>query len=182
MPEEAAAAQPDVLGPASDGGSASPMAATSSSPQSPGARTRSRSVSGSPGVAAPPSASPAPAQTSAAAAAGLRLAEQLEDVAGGADTGLLAEAAVALRELSARDARLAAKEAEAARLRGEVEELNDTMFSKTFKPPSAWAGARGWARARGGLSPASCGAACVPQWSLLGWDGMEHEPPPATLC
>lgn len=30
---------------------------------------------------------------------------------------------------------------ENARLRAEVEELNDTMFSKTFKPPSAWAGA-----------------------------------------
>lgn len=29
---------------------------------------------------------------------------------------------------------------ENARLRAEVEELNDTMFSKTFKPPSAWAG------------------------------------------
>ena len=28
------------------------------------------------------------------------------------------------------------------RLRYEVDELNDTMFSKTFKPPSAWAG--GW--------------------------------------
>jgi hypothetical protein len=27
-----------------------------------------------------------------------------------------------------------------ARLKAEVDELNDTMFSKTFKPPSAWAG------------------------------------------
>lgn len=28
---------------------------------------------------------------------------------------------------------------EAERLRHEVEELRDTMFSKSFKPPSAWA-------------------------------------------
>ena len=35
---------------------------------------------------------------------------------------------------------------EAARLRSEVDELNDTMFSKTFKPPSAWAGGLGLLR------------------------------------
>ena len=139
VPEEAPppAEQANGTGAASDGGSASPAAAASSSPRSPAVRARSRSVSGSPGGLA---AAAVPAQPSAQAAAGLRLAEQLEDVAGGAESGLLAEAAVALRELSARDAQLAAKEAEVARLRGEVEELNDTMFSKTFKPPSAWAG------------------------------------------
>ncbi|KAL4436325.1 hypothetical protein ABPG77_009887 [Micractinium sp. CCAP 211/92] len=81
----------------------------------------------------------AAAEMSAEAAEATRIAEQLEEVAGGAESGLLADAAAALRELSIRDAKLVGVQQENARLRAEVEELNDTMFSKTFKPPSAWA-------------------------------------------
>lgn len=93
---------------ASDGGSASSVQ-LARSPRSPGSRAGvRRSVGGSPGGAAV-AAAPA-AQPSAQSVVAVRLAEQLEDVAGGADSGLLAEAAVALRELSRRDAELAAKE------------------------------------------------------------------------
>lgn len=68
------------------------------------------------GVPSPGAAERAAAATAVAAAAvaatpqaaeATRIAEQLEDVAGGADSGLLAEAAVALRELSRREAELA---------------------------------------------------------------------------
>lgn len=48
----------------------------------------------------------AAAEMSAEAAEATRIAEQLEDVAGGAESGLLADAAAALRELSMRDAKL----------------------------------------------------------------------------
>ena len=66
-----------------------------------------RSAAASPaGVAAAAAAAAAAAELSAQAAEATRLAEQLEDVAGGADSGLLAEAAVALRELAKRDAEL----------------------------------------------------------------------------
>ena len=98
--EEAAAAANGV--PASDG-SSSPAAASAGSGR--------RSLSGSPrgaAAAAPPTA-PA-AEPSTAGAAAVRLAVQLEDVAGGADSGLLAEAAVSLRELAKRDGELAASQ------------------------------------------------------------------------
>lgn len=131
-PAVAAAAEDAAVSsaaPPSDG-SYSPMAASTGSAPGSG----QRSLSGSPRGVAPSAAPAAPAaEPSAAGVAAVKLAVQLEDVAGGADSGLLAEAAVALRELAKRDAELAASQQEAARLRSEVDELNDTMFSKTFK-------------------------------------------------
>ncbi|KAL4420581.1 hypothetical protein ABPG75_010237 [Micractinium tetrahymenae] len=128
-----AAPQQNGTGPASAG--SSPRAASGA-----GAATPRRSRRGSAaGGAAAAAAVVAAAEVSAEAAEATRIAEQLEDVAGGAESGLLADAAVALRELSRRDAELVTMQQENARLRAEVEELNDTMFSKTFKPPSAWA-------------------------------------------
>ncbi len=102
--EEAAAASSAVA--ASDG-SYSPVAASTGS--APGSGRRS--LSGSPRGAAPVAAPAAPAaEPSPAGKAAVQLAVQLEDVAGGADSGLLAEAAVALRELSKRDVELAASQ------------------------------------------------------------------------
>ena len=102
-PAAAAAEEPAVSSAAapSDGSYSPAVASTGSAPGS-----GRRSLVGSPRGAAAPAA-PA-AEPSPAAAAATRLAVQLEDVAGGADSGLLAEAAVALRELSKRDAELAA--------------------------------------------------------------------------
>ena len=37
------------------------------------------------------------------------------------------------------EAQLAEAQANNAQLKGEVEKLNDTVFSKTFRAPSAWA-------------------------------------------
>ncbi|PSC71814.1 hypothetical protein C2E20_4927 [Micractinium conductrix] len=133
------AAQPADAAPGSSGspqGSPKPLPAAAATPPYRGGRSAAASPAG---VAAAAAAAAAAAELSAQAAEATRLAEQLEDVAGGADSGLLAEAAVALRELAKRDAELVVQQQENARLRTEVDDLNDTMFNKTFKPPSAWA-------------------------------------------
>lgn len=83
-------------------GTGSVLSATSA-----GAATPRRSPRGSAaGGAAAAAAAVAAAEVSAEAAEAMRIAEQLEDVAGGAESGLLADAAAALRELSRRDAEL----------------------------------------------------------------------------
>lgn len=120
-------------------GDSSPRATSSGGAATPPRfKPGSRSISSSP-KDAKDSARGAAAAPSAEGAAALRVAEQLEEVAGGADSGLLAQAAIALRQLGKRDAALQQQQQENARLKAEVEELNDTMFNKTFKPPSAWA-------------------------------------------
>lgn len=69
-----------------------------------------------------------------------QIAQQLEEVAGSDRGGLLASAARVLREYGITDVALQQERQENKKLRTQVAELNDTMFSKTFKPPSAWAG------------------------------------------
>lgn len=100
------AAQPADAAPGSSGspqGSPKPLPAAAATPPYRGGRSAAASPAG---VAAAAAAAAAAAELSAQAAEATRLAEQLEDVAGGADSGLLAEAAVALRELAKRDAEL----------------------------------------------------------------------------
>lgn len=104
----AAAYASTAPGASSDAGTA---AADVSASGSPVAGTAQSSGGASPAAAGSPQGAAAAAarqQPSAQGLVAVRLAEQLEDVAGGADSGLLAEAAVALRQLSMRDAELVA--------------------------------------------------------------------------
>ena len=89
---------------ASDGGSPKPASAGGAATPT---HRAGRSLSNSPKAAAAMAPAPAPAPSPQAVEAS-RIAEQLEDVSGGANSGLLASAAVALRELSRRDAELVA--------------------------------------------------------------------------
>ncbi|KAK9807878.1 hypothetical protein WJX72_011993 [[Myrmecia] bisecta] len=57
----------------------------------------------------------------------------------GLDSALAAEAAKALKDAVALEKQLAKAKQDNERLKQEVEELNDTVFSKSFKAPSAWA-------------------------------------------
>lgn len=72
-----------------------------------------------------------------------RLADQLVAATGGAgaatEGGIVSHAAKLLRGYAAIDAELATQRAECERLRGEVDRMQETMSSKTFKAPSAWA-------------------------------------------
>ena len=68
-----------------------------------------------------------------------KVADQLVAATGGAETGLVAQAAKLLRRHAAMEADLAAQKAESERLQTEIERLTETMSSKTFKAPSAWA-------------------------------------------
>jgi hypothetical protein len=72
-----------------------------------------------------------------------RLADQLVAATRGAgaatDGGIVGHAAKLLRGYAAIDAELATQKAECERLRGEVDRMQETMSSKTFKAPSAWA-------------------------------------------
>lgn len=52
---------------------------------------------------------------------------------------LLAAASKAVQDAGTLEAQLAEAQANNAQLKGEVEKLNDTVFSKTFRAPSAWA-------------------------------------------
>jgi hypothetical protein len=91
---------------ASDGGSPKPASAGGAATPT---HRAGRSLSNSPKAAAAMAPAPAPAPApSPQAVEASRIAELLEDVSGGANSGLLASAAVALRELSRRDAELVA--------------------------------------------------------------------------
>ncbi|BDA47090.1 probable Laminin-like protein epi-1 at N-terminal half [Coccomyxa sp. Obi] len=57
----------------------------------------------------------------------------------GVDQALLAAAAKALRDVSVLDKQLLRAREEKLKLAREVEDLNNTVFSKSFKAPSAWA-------------------------------------------
>ncbi|KAK9918082.1 hypothetical protein WJX75_001065 [Coccomyxa subellipsoidea] len=78
---------------------------------------------------------------------GTPLASEHEEIAvrlmaagpSGVDQALLAAAAKALRDVSVLDKQLLRAREEKAKLAREVEDLNNTVFSKSFKAPSAWA-------------------------------------------
>jgi chromosome segregation ATPase len=87
-------------------------------------------------VSGPPSAR-TPGQ--AAADDPIAIADALAAAAGGAESGVAAVAARMLRSHAATQQALEAERREAQQLREEVAELNETMTTKTFKAPSAWA-------------------------------------------